>query len=119
MQLLFKLAYPPRKPNSNMTDADYRSHKRDFLRRGLCCTPYGGNYNKIAGWVVCVVGSGPKGTVVVEVDGAHVSEARYFYGRSYRFGANPNHLAIMEAFFAEHLAARDEAFTLDTKPMYV
>ena len=121
MQLLFKLAYPPRKPNSNMTDAEYRSHKRDFLRRGLCCTPYGGNYNKLAGWIVCVVGSAPKGTLTVpisDVTNPQVEEAYYFYGKTYRFASNPKHLAILEAFFNEHLAGQNKALTLDTKPMY-
>lgn len=121
MQLLFKLAYP-RSLKSTLSATEYRNHKRDFLRRGLFCTSYGGNYNKLAGWVVCVVGSPPKGTVMMEIEGVglnpQVSTAHYVYGRSLRLSSNPKYLAILEAFFAEHLEGKNEPLTLDTKPMY-
>ena len=76
MQMLFKLAYPIRKLKSSMTASEFAQQKRDFLRRGLFCTPYGGNYGKLAGWLVCVVGSPPKGTLILEIDGPnqHVSD---------------------------------------------
>ncbi len=34
-----------------------------FLKRKLICTPYLGTYGGIAGWVVCVEGTPPKGTL--------------------------------------------------------
>jgi len=119
MQMLFKLAYGSRKNGGNLTATDYNKHKRDFLRRGLHCTPYGGNYNRIAGWVVCVIGSPPKGTLTLQVGepNLHVEDAHYFYGRTCRI-SNPKHLEIIEAFFSEHLAARNQPCKVDTTPMY-
>jgi len=117
MNMLFKLAYPTRKLKSTMTASDFAPHKRDFLRRGLCCTPYGGNYGKLAGWLVCVVGSPPKGTLIMEIGGPalHVSDAYWFYGRSKRVSNDMKCLPIIEAFFNEHLSGQHEAFGIDTK----
>lgn len=38
--------------------------KEDFVGRSLVCTPYEGCYGQ-AGWVVCVNGSPPRGTVII------------------------------------------------------
>jgi hypothetical protein len=117
MRMLFKLAYPTRKLKSTMTASDFARHQRDFLRRGLCCTPYGGNYDKLAGWLVCVVGSPPKGTLILEIGGPdqQVSDAFWFYGRSKLISTDKNCLPIVQAFFNEHLRGRHEAFRIDTK----
>ena len=34
--------------------------------RDLVCTPYVGNYGMVCGWVVCVNGSPPRGTLVID-----------------------------------------------------
>lgn len=117
MKMLYKLAYPSRNLNSTMTASGSAPEQRDFLRRGLCCTPYGGNYDKQAGWLVCVVGSPPKGTLVLEIDGSNqnVSDAYWFYGRTKRISTSIKSLSIIEAFFNEQLRGKHEAFGIDTK----
>jgi hypothetical protein len=117
MKMLYKLAYGTRKLKSTLTASESVRHERDFLRRGLCCTPYGGNYGKLAGWLVCVVGSPPKGTLILEIAGPdpHVSNVYWFYGRSKRLSDDGKRMAIIQAFFNEHLNGQHKTLGLDTK----
>src|SRR5262245_46051271 len=75
MQLLLKWYYP------EQSTAKVRS---DYLQRGLICTPFAGGYGKVSGWVICVNGSPPKGTLVVFGKGPPNAPAYYLSGRSRR-----------------------------------
>ncbi len=123
LELLYNLAYGTRRRlNGDMTKADSSKHKQAYMRRGLCCTPYGGNYGMVAGWVVCVVGSPPKGTITMPVSNEsnpRVEGAYYFFGSSKNLYANSKHLAILQAFVDEHLAGRNEACNIGSELMHV
>jgi hypothetical protein len=88
----------------------------DFDGRELICTPYEGNYG-IAGWVLCINGSPPRGTLIVPQD--H-SQGRAFYLESGDWGcrkiSSEKHMSVISAFHREYLNHTKTALQLGHKP---
>lgn len=62
---------------------------RDSRERDLVCTPYGGTYETVAGWVIVVEGSPARGTILI--DGLFISAIPQVFfideGKSRRLGS--------------------------------
>jgi hypothetical protein len=90
-----------------------RLAREDFERRERVCTPFGGCYG-VAGWVLAVNGSPPRGALVVMGDVLFTAPATVFYlgqGRSRRLAGEGQVRAVRE-FFRLWLDGRREAFTV-------
>lgn len=91
MKLICNLYYPNA---SAKTIADHQ-------KRDLVCTPFGGHAGMRAGWIICVDGSPPKGTVVF-----FDREPEAFYLRANGDCKNlpASQLRLVMEFFAKHLS---------------
>ncbi len=74
----------------------------DYKKRDLVCTPFAGNYGTTAGWVICVNGSPPKGTLLVFDSGPPNSPAFYIHSTSRRISSEQQS-AIIKSFWKKHL----------------
>jgi hypothetical protein len=105
MDLFCGLYLPPR------ISAETRA---GFMSRDLVCTPYLGNYGEVAGWVICVNGSPPKGTLVLSADNPDDAPVIYFTGTQTKT-LHHKQKEIVRAFFDEYLRDGSEAFTLSRR----
>jgi hypothetical protein len=106
MQLFVKLYYPRR------IHEGYAQACAEYQRRDLVCTPYGGNYGRLAGWVVCVNGSPPKGTLISSVEGPDEVPTFFLAGTAKRMREKED--KIIQAFYNEHLKDKNTAFVIKT-----
>jgi hypothetical protein len=107
MQLFLKLSQPHGKYEGRAeADAEYQ-------QRDLVCTPYVGNYQRIAGWVICVNGSPPKGTLIVSVEGPDEVPTFFLGATAKRMREKEN--KIIQAFYDEHLKDKNATLVLKTK----
>jgi hypothetical protein len=87
---------------------------RDIDDRKLVCTPFNGEYG-LAGWVVCVEGSPPRGTLVIPKDWQQVPFRPFYidceFWRSQRL-TGEEQLKTIQHFCASHLAGASEAFDI-------
>jgi len=98
------------------TDETGSEQIANYKRRSLFCTPFeGDSVEAIAGWVVCVDGSPPKGTLVIFRKGPPDSSAYYLHGH------NPKHIIgkdtecqIIRKFVEANLVDKTKAFTIIT-----
>lgn len=65
----------------------YRYPARDYHQRDLVCTPFDGAYGR-AGWVICVNGSPPQGTLLVIGKGARDPVFYAYEGRSRKLSSD-------------------------------
>lgn len=79
----------------------------DFEKRPLECTPFSGNYGELAGWVICVNGSPPKGTLVVFESG----KAFDLCGSGRKVAAQKD-LKTIDWFVKETLTGKTKPFTI-------
>jgi hypothetical protein len=105
MQLFVDRYYP---------DGTESAHIADYKRRSVFCTPFqGDSAEAMAGWVVCVDGSPPKGTLVIFRKGPPNSSAYYLYGHSPKhiMGKDPEG-EIIRKFVESNLVGKTKAFTI-------
>jgi hypothetical protein len=106
MQLFLKWYYPQ--------GAGSTASKDQYLARGLVCTPYlGESYHGPrgpAGWVVCVNGSPPKGTLVLL--GRGPPSSAYFLGPKCKHVSGRKQIRVIKSFCECHLKGRKEGFTI-------
>lgn len=91
--------------------------REDYLRRGLVCTPFVGGYGKISGWIICVNGSPPKGTLVVFGEGPPNAPAYYLSGNSRRVSGD-NEIGTIKQFVKRCLTGQEKAVTVDTSMLF-
>jgi hypothetical protein len=83
---------------------------REYLKRSMVCTPYMGSYGKLSGWVICVNGSPPKGTLVIM--GTSPPLAAFRLGQKSQRVIGDKQVRIIRQFFQLHLKGRDNAFEI-------
>lgn len=97
----------------DLDETQGNSKKTSHLeKRKLICTPYDGSYG-IAGWVICVEGSPPKGTLVLTERAG--KDGPFFYirfGKSKRIKA-AKQLATIAEFYKEHLSKSETPLVVD------
>lgn len=86
-------------------------HTEFFDRMSLVCTPFSGGDKDVDGWVVCAMGSPPKGTIVIFGGGSRCIAAYHIYGGSRQIDLQ-GHREIVEAFQKRHLDGKNEPFTI-------
>src|SRR5262245_41676998 len=92
------------------------AHRQDFFGRTLHLTPFEGCYGR-AGWVACVNGSPPRGTLVILLDGRDVLDCFHLeHGRSRRVHGDAQR-AVVQAFVGEHLKGREEPFAVPVRTL--
>jgi hypothetical protein len=86
-------------------------HTKDYERRVLVCTPCGGQYERVAFWLVTVNGSPPRGSLVLQAwhsgPAACAGPVFFFdaYGRTRRLGSEQERVA--HDFAREFLSERE------------
>ena len=108
MHLLLKWYYP---------DGTSAKNSLDYLRRGLNCTPFVGGYGKNSGWVICVNGSPPKGTLVVFGEGPPGSGA-YYLGGKCKTVSGLKQGRMIKRFAEVHLKGQQKGFALQTSLLF-
>ena len=103
MQMFLKW-YHPEGPSA--------TQRRDYLNRPLVCTPYAGSYGKISGWVVCVNGSPPKGTLVIA--GETRPQAAFRLGKKSQRVTGDKQLVVVQNFFEHHLKGKEASFEVSS-----
>src|SRR6516162_7942207 len=92
MHIFLKWSYP---------EGPSAGDSEQYLTGALVCTPYRGSIDKTSGWVVCVNGSPPKGTLVII--GTNAPQAAFRLGRKSRRVTGHKQLRVIRKFFAHHL----------------
>lgn len=85
-----------------------RAHKE----RALICTPYVGGYGTIYGWVVCVNGSPPKGSLLIKNLQANPVTAFYMMEYSVKKVSGVRQLEAIQQFYEAQLKGKSEAFSI-------
>jgi hypothetical protein len=89
--------------------------RADFYGRQLVCTPYEGCYGH-AGWVVCVNGSPPRGTLLIDAPTTYAGRMELVY---YEIGVRPRlvtswrDVGPVGIFHDRYLKGRTAAVTFD------
>lgn len=110
LKLLFLRYYHPAKMVSGNDAPDVGA---EYLNRNLCCSPFRGNYDRVAGWTICMNGSPPKGRLHFTVDGPKLEiEADGVFFISLGGGAKQvkkeADLKIIRSFYEENLNGKTE-----------
>jgi hypothetical protein len=83
-------------------------YRRDFYGREIVATPYGGNYGT-AGWVLCVNGSPPRGTVLLDAELIGVNGIVYWDGfRCRKVQMDSEAGRSLKRFYEQHLSQSEE-----------
>jgi hypothetical protein len=83
-----------------------------FMKRKLECTPYTGNYGGLSGWVICVSGSPPKGTIYLS-DFGPIIMFLTASGDSIKRITGETQVETVRAFHKKHLRDAEKPVVLD------
>lgn len=83
-----------------------------FKDRPLVCTPYNGNHGTISGWVICVNGSPPRGTMLIKILSSSQLDAFYIADDKCKNITGKRQLETILNFFDAQLKKKEEAFTI-------
>jgi len=104
LKTLFANYYMPDDPPGQMHE--------EFKRRiSLVCTPFHGGDLEVDGWVICAMGSPPKGTMIIFGGGSRTIVAYHIYGNSRRIDL-ASEMGILQAFYQKHLHGKTEPTTI-------
>jgi len=85
----------------------------DFKSRPLVCTPYKANHGVVSGWVICVNGSPPKATLLIDQFSSPL--IAFHIADKPKKIRGPKQLETIKEFFTDHLKGKEEAFTIPSK----
>ncbi len=91
----------------------FAKHQLDWMQRDLACSPFAGNYNEHAGWVICIKGSPPRAILLIYENG-HQAQLTYLFHSVHvkKTKFKREHKKIFRAFYDEHLKDKKAIFKL-------
>jgi hypothetical protein len=104
LKLLFASYYLPDDPMGEQ-------HAEFASRISLTCTPFSAGDREVDGWVVCAIGTPPKGTLIIFGGGSRKLAAYHIYAGSRQIDLG-SQMEIVEAFHEKHLRGREEPLTI-------
>jgi hypothetical protein len=104
LKMLFARYYYPDEPLGP-------KHEDFKQRMSLRCTPFNGGDLEVDGWVVCAMGSPPKGTMVIFGGGCRKLSAFHIYGGARQIDLS-SEMGVVQAFYDSHLKDKVSAVTI-------